>query len=93
MFKYCPGARSIIRPQIIAVECPYCGGEVEFFEYEVEAKCPDCGRIIKRNPSQSCIFWCNAVADCIRNLVALNVLTNDRANELLNLVEKYKKSK
>ncbi len=89
MFRHCPGARNIIRPQIILVKCPYCGEEVEFFEYEVEAKCSSCGRIVKRNPSQSCIFWCSAVVDCIKNLVALNVLTIDRADELLKLVEKY----
>ncbi|MCS7128419.1 MAG: hypothetical protein N3E36_05350 [Sulfolobales archaeon] len=93
MFKHCPGAKSIVRPQIIVVECPYCRREVEFFEYEVEVECPNCRRIVRRNPSQSCIFWCNAAIDCLKNLVALNTLTIDRANELLNLIERYKKSK
>jgi hypothetical protein len=30
MFRYCPGARSIVNPRIIITKCPYCGGEIEF---------------------------------------------------------------
>ncbi len=93
MFRYCPGARSIINPQIIITNCPYCGAEIEFFEYDIEVKCLNCGRTVRRNPSQSCIFWCNAAVDCIKNLVTLKVISNDVAEELLDLLKRYKESK
>ena len=35
MFKRCPGVRSLVEPQIIVRRCPFCGEELEFFEYGV----------------------------------------------------------
>jgi endogenous inhibitor of DNA gyrase (YacG/DUF329 family) len=66
--KYCPGAKSLVEPQIITTYCPACGAEVEFFEYETERKCPECGRTVKRQASESCIMWCKSAAECIANL-------------------------
>lgn len=80
--KYCPGARSLVEPQIITTYCPVCGAEVEFFEYEVERKCPDCGRVVRREASESCIMWCKSAAECIANLRRLGALPPERANEL-----------
>lgn len=91
MFRHCPGTRSIVQPQIILSTCPYCGGEVEFFEYEVEITCPYCGKKVRREPSQLCIFWCKAAVDCIKNLVALGILDSGRADELLTLLNRYRR--
>jgi len=93
MFRYCPGARSIVNPRIIITKCPYCGGEIEFFEYETEITCWHCGRTVRRNPSESCIFWCNAAIDCIKNLKELKVISEDVAYNLINLVKRYRESK
>lgn len=80
--KYCPGARSFVQPQIITTYCPICGAEVEFFEYETERKCPDCGRTVKREVSQSCIMWCKSAAECIANLKRMGALSPEKAEEL-----------
>jgi len=91
--KYCPGARSLVEPQIITTYCPVCGAEVEFFEYETERKCPECGRTVKREASESCITWCKSAAECIANLKKLGVLPPERAEELEEMLREKTKSK
>jgi len=80
--KHCPGSRSLIEPQIILTYCPTCGAEVEFFEYEVERKCPECGRAIRREASTSCIQWCKSATECIATLRNMGALSPERAQEL-----------
>ncbi len=91
--KYCPGARSLVEPQIITAYCPVCGAEVEFFEYEVERRCPECGRTVKREVSESCIMWCKSAAECIANLRRLGVLPSERAEELEKMLKEKSKPK
>ncbi|MDI9619506.1 MAG: NADH pyrophosphatase zinc ribbon domain-containing protein [Candidatus Nezhaarchaeota archaeon] len=90
--KYCPGAKSLVEPQIITSYCPVCGAEVEFFEYELERKCPDCGRTVKREASPSCIMWCKSAAECLANLKALGAISPERAEELEKIMRE-KRSK
>ncbi|MCS7139841.1 MAG: hypothetical protein N3F04_06175 [Candidatus Nezhaarchaeota archaeon] len=90
--KYCPGARGLVEPQIIVTYCPVCGAEVEFFEYEVERKCPECGRVVKREATPSCVTWCKSARECIMNLQQLGKLSAERARELLEMLDKTKKS-
>jgi len=91
--KYCPGARNLVEPQIITTYCPVCGAEVEFFEYETERKCPECGRIVKREASESCIMWCKSAAECIATLKRLGVLPPERAEELERMLREKSKTK
>ena len=53
--KQCPGVRNLIRPQIIVRTCPVCGEEVEFFDYEIEQKCSNCGKTLYREATASCV--------------------------------------
>lgn len=87
MFKHCPGIKSIVKPQIIIRPCPFCGEEVEFFEYETRQNCPRCGKIVYREPSEVCITWCSYADKCINELVNKRLITEDRANELKALLK------
>lgn len=59
----CPGSDV----EITIKECPYCGGEVELFTGESKAKCPECKRLVTREPS-SCIEWCPGAEQCFRHV-------------------------
>jgi predicted RNA-binding Zn-ribbon protein involved in translation (DUF1610 family) len=82
MWSRCPGVRELIRPSIIIRTCPACGGEVEFFSDETEAKCPNCGRILYREATASCVTWCEYALKCIADLEERKLITQDRAEEL-----------
>jgi len=88
MFKRCPGVRSLVEPQIIVRPCPFCGGEVEFFEYETQLECPNCGRIVYREPSETCLSWCDYADNCIADLESRGAITKARAEDLRKLIEK-----
>ncbi|RLE64166.1 MAG: hypothetical protein DRJ38_06050 [Thermoprotei archaeon] len=90
MFKHCPGVRSFISPQIIIRKCPFCGEEVEFFEYETEQKCPNCGKTVYREASEICVTWCSHVDKCIEELEKKGLITKERAEELKKLVKQSK---
>jgi DNA-directed RNA polymerase subunit RPC12/RpoP len=63
MRKTCPGIEDHLRPKPEYVACPECGGDVELWTDENEAKCPDCGAKISRN-KQSCLDWCEYAYKC-----------------------------
>lgn len=88
MFRHCPGARSFTSPQIIIRDCPFCGEEVEFFEYETEQKCPGCGKTVYREASQTCVTWCSKANECINELFNKGVIDKKRAEELRSLIKK-----
>ncbi|MEM4576528.1 MAG: hypothetical protein QW701_03570 [Candidatus Nezhaarchaeales archaeon] len=91
--KYCPGTKSLVEPQIIIAYCPVCGAEVEFFEYEIERKCPECSRVVKREASESCIMWCKSAAECIANLKRLGALPLERTDYLERMLREKSKQK
>jgi predicted RNA-binding Zn-ribbon protein involved in translation (DUF1610 family) len=82
MFKHCPGVKSIIAPRIIIRSCPSCGEEVEFFEYETQQSCPECGRIMYREPSETCISWCAYAKECIEELERKGLINTGRVKDL-----------
>jgi NADH pyrophosphatase NudC (nudix superfamily) len=86
MYKHCPGMRSIVDPKIIIRTCPYCGDEVEFFEYETVQKCYNCGREVYREPSEVCITWCNYADKCIEELESKSMIDHNRAEELRKIL-------
>lgn len=90
MFKHCPGVRSFVSPQIIIRNCPFCGEEVEFFEYETAQECPNCGRTVYREASEICVTWCSYVDKCIKKLVRKKLITEERAEELRRLAKQSK---
>ena len=88
MFKRCPGVRSIIEPQIIIRECSSCGDRVEFFEYETQLKCPRCGRIVYREPTETCLSWCEYADKCIADLENRALISKSRAEELRKIIRR-----
>jgi len=92
MFKYCPGMRSLLRPRIIVRSCPYCGEEVEFFEYETEQRCPNCGKVVHREASESCVVWCRYAEKCIDDMEDRGLITKNRAEDLRSILKKCRKA-
>ncbi|MEM2320697.1 MAG: hypothetical protein QXS79_02275 [Candidatus Bathyarchaeia archaeon] len=88
MLKRCPGVRSLIEPQIMIRECPFCGEEVEFFEYETQLKCPKCGKMVYREPSESCLSWCEYADKCIDDLENRGIISKARAEDLRKNIRK-----
>ncbi|MEM2341730.1 MAG: hypothetical protein QXX94_05530 [Candidatus Bathyarchaeia archaeon] len=86
MFKRCPGVRSLVEPQIIVRECPFCGEEIEFFEYEMQLECPKCGRIVYRELTETCLSWCDYADKCIADLERRGIINKDRAEELRKFI-------
>ncbi|MEM2210717.1 MAG: hypothetical protein QW372_03315 [Nitrososphaerales archaeon] len=87
MFKHCPGINSLVRPTIIIRNCPFCGEEVEFFEYETQQECSKCGKIVYREASESCILWCSYSEKCVDDLESKRVITKERAEELRKIAQ------
>jgi len=85
MLKRCPGAKDLVEPRIIVRTCPACGEEVEFLGYETEAKCYNCGRMLHREATPSCITWCEYASKCITDLKERKLITPSRAEELEKL--------
>lgn len=90
MFKHCPGTRSLVSPKIIVRSCPFCGEEIEFFEYETQQECYNCGKIVYREPSEICIIWCDYAEKCVSELESKSLISKDRAAELRKLMTNSK---
>lgn len=88
MFKRCPGVRSLIEPQIIIRKCPFCGEEIEFFEYEAQLECPGCGRIVRREPTETCLSWCDYADKCISDLENRGIISKSRVEELRKFIRR-----
>ncbi|MBS7634947.1 hypothetical protein KEJ34_05575 [Candidatus Bathyarchaeota archaeon] len=88
MFKRCPGVRNLIEPQITFRKCPFCGEEMEFFEYETHLECPRCGEIVYREPTETCLSWCEYADKCIADLENRGVISRIRAEELRKFIGK-----
>lgn len=86
MFKRCPGVRSFTEPQIIIKKCPFCGEEVEFFEYETVLECPKCSKMVHREPSESCLSWCEHAEKCISDLENRGIISRTKAEELRRII-------
>lgn len=71
MDRTCPGQSQMFwKPgDIFEVNCPECGGKVEFFKDDVARKCKNCGRKIK-NPKLDlgCVEWCQYADECMEEL-------------------------
>ncbi len=85
----CPGIRSLTQPSIIIRSCPSCGGDVEFFEYETETKCPECDKLMHKEATSSCVTWCQYASKCIDDLKNRKIILPAAADEL----EKIAKTK
>ena len=86
----CPGTKSLVEPSITIRSCPSCGGEVEFFGYDVEVKCPDCGHALRREATSSCVTWCKYASKCIMDLKDRKLIQPSRADELEKIAKKAK---
>jgi len=86
LFRHCPGLSNIIRPRIITRRCPFCGEEVEFFEDEIEVRCSNCGRIVKREPTEICVTWCSYAKQCIDELEKNGLIDSLKAERIRNII-------
>ncbi|MEM3737643.1 MAG: hypothetical protein QXJ75_06145 [Candidatus Bathyarchaeia archaeon] len=92
--KHCPGIKNLIEPTQLTIRtCPSCGGEVEFFNGETEVQCPQCGRILHREVTPSCVTWCQYADKCIVDLKQRGLITPSRAEELEAIAKKKETSK
>lgn len=62
--RRCPGAENVRIPELEIKECPNCGEEVEFFSRETKSKCSNCGAIVFKEQTPSCIDWCPLAEEC-----------------------------
>lgn len=60
----CPGAERIRVSFPDEVPCA-CGGKVEVWPDEGEARCPACGRTVSRKIPPACVEWCAAARECV----------------------------
>jgi len=71
----CPGQdQRFWKPEdIFEVQCPRCGGTVEFFKDEPKLKCRNCGQMVV-NPKidLGCAEWCQYAEQCL----GVNVVKN-----------------
>ncbi|MEM2896408.1 MAG: hypothetical protein QW265_05155 [Candidatus Bathyarchaeia archaeon] len=88
MSTHCPGVKELVKPNIIMRTCPNCGSEVEFFSDETEAICQNCGKMVYREVSSSCITWCPYALQCINDLRDRKLIPPSRAEELERIVRK-----
>ena len=88
MLNRCPGNRSLVEPQIILRSCPFCGEEVELFEYETQLERPNCHKIVYREGGETCLAWCNYAEKCISDLEQRGLINKERGEELRKLVKK-----
>jgi NADH pyrophosphatase NudC (nudix superfamily) len=93
MLKRCPGAKELVEPRITIRTCPACGEEVEFLSYETEAKCYNCGRMLHREATPSCVVWCEYAEKCIADLRGRELITPSRAEELREIAKAAKDRK
>lgn len=84
----CPGARKLIQPQIVMRSCPDCSEEVEFFEYEIELKCPSCGKTVKKEMENSCILWCEYAEKCLTDIETRGLMPKERLDDLKSITAK-----
>jgi len=64
MYMRCPGQdERNLRAEIH--KCPNCGYEVEIFSDEAKLKCSQCGEMVYREKTPSCIEWCAYARQCL----------------------------
>lgn len=68
VYDRCPGTASISRPELLLVECPKCGEEMEIFSDEERAVCDSCGSTVFREKAPSCFDWCTYSEECREEL-------------------------
>jgi predicted RNA-binding Zn-ribbon protein involved in translation (DUF1610 family) len=93
MSGHCPGVKELVKPRIIIRTCPNCGSEVEFFSDEAEAICSNCGKLVYREVTSSCITWCPYALQCIADLKNRKLIPPSRAEELERIAKKKEKGK
>ncbi|MCX6354463.1 MAG: phosphohydrolase [Candidatus Aureabacteria bacterium] len=60
----CPGMERIRASFPDEIPCA-CGKKVEMWPDDTEARCPECGEIVKRDVPPTCIDWCASARECV----------------------------
>lgn len=61
----CPGSKFMRQPKPELFPCPGCGGEVEIWSDEISGRCSDCGTVVMRDGTMSCLEWCAMAEECV----------------------------
>lgn len=61
----CPGSNEIKQPKPEDITCRSCGGTVEIWSDETDARCKTCGTVNSRILGPSCIEWCAFAKECV----------------------------
>ena len=75
--RACPGADNVKIPELEIVECPKCGGEVEFFSRDKKSTCTECDEVVYKEARPSCIDWCPMADKCFPELAAKKAAGGD----------------
>lgn len=65
MAEQCPGSKFIREPQPEDTACPWCHETVEIWTDETRARCRNCGHVVVRKMTQSCLDWCVKAKECL----------------------------
>lgn len=63
--KSCPGSARIKSPVPEEFLCPNCGSSVEIWSHEFKATCDNCGRVVFRQKTPTCIQRCQYAIQCV----------------------------
>ncbi|GEM_PF-1726241 len=53
------------QPKIELVRCPSCGNDAELWTDEADGTCTQCGKVVCRTTTQSCLDWCKYARECL----------------------------
>jgi hypothetical protein len=65
MAEQCPGSKFIRDPQPEDITCPWCKVAVEIWTDETRTRCRNCGHVVVREMTQSCLDWCVKAKECL----------------------------
>ena len=55
--------------------------------------CPNCGKVLHREATESCVAYCKYAEKCIEDLERRRLITPERARELREIMRKSRASK
>jgi HD superfamily phosphodiesterase len=89
----CPGQdQRFWKPEdIFEVNCPECGGLIEFWKDEPKLKCPNCGKLaVNPKLDLGCTEWCRYAKECLGISLGheSNILCNRLIEEMKNIFGK-----
>lgn len=79
--KYCPGSSRIRSPVPEEFPCPDCAAPVEIWSHEFKATCDNCGRVVFRQKTPTCLQWCQYAVECVGEKTYREIMNQSREAE------------